>query len=163
MYLVDSDVFMRAKNFHYAFDIVPAWWDWLVQAHEAGKVFTVDAVRAEVIAGADELAEWIKAQPTSFALKPKPQDQPSLQQVSEWAVGATQYRSGAAAQFLAVADYFLVSQALSLGFTVVTHEEPAPLATKKIKIPDACQAVGVTWMAPWRMLRTEGARFGLMS
>ncbi len=39
MYLLDSDVFIQAKNRHYGFDIVPAWWDWLVQAHQAGRVF----------------------------------------------------------------------------------------------------------------------------
>lgn len=161
MYLLDSDVFIKAKNFHYGFDIVPAWWDWIVQAHQAGRVFTVDACRTEVLAGGDDLATWMRSQPAGFALKPQSKDQPSMRVVSEWAVGATQYRQGAAAQFLAAGDYFLVSQALSLRYTVVTHEEPAPTAIKKIKIPDACRAVGVAWMPPWRMLRTEGARFRL--
>ncbi len=161
MYLLDSDVFIQAKNRHYGFDIVPAWWDWIVQAHAAGRVFTVEACRDEIIAGGDELTTWMKAQPASFALKPQARDQPSLQQVSQWAVGQTQYRQGAAAQFLAAGDYFLVSQAHALGYTVVTHEEPAPLGKSRIKIPDACNAVGVAWMPPWRMLRDEGARFRL--
>ncbi len=161
MYLLDSDVFIQAKNRHYGFDIVPAWWDWLVQAHQARRVFTAGACRDEVVAGADELATWMTAQPASFALQPQGSDQPSLQRVSQWAVGSTQYDQGAAAQFLAAADYFLVGQALSLGFAVVTHEERAPLGRKRIKIPDACNAVGVGWMPPWRMLRDEGARFRL--
>ena len=39
------------------------------------------------------------------------------------------------ATFLQVGDYFLVAQALSLGFTVVTQEAPDPVASKKrIKI-----------------------------
>jgi hypothetical protein len=163
MYLLDSDVFMRAKNSHYPFVVVPAWWDWLERAHDEGKVFTVDACRAEVLAGQDELAEWMKARPSSFAIKPQGSDQPSLTSVSEWAVKAPQYRQGAAAEFLRLGDYFLVSQAHSLGYTVVTHEEPAPLAIRSIKIPDACKAVNVPWMTPWRMLRDEGARFGLVS
>lgn len=163
MYLLDFDVFMRAKNNHYPFDVVPAWWDWLEQAHEAAKVFTVDACRSEVLAGGDELADWMKDRPASFSLKPQGSDQASLHLVSEWAVNASQYRQGAAAHFLSVGDYFLVSQAHSLGYTVVTHEEPAPTAIKSIKIPDACRAVGVRWMTPWRMLRDEGARFGLVS
>jgi Domain of unknown function (DUF4411) len=161
MYLLDSDVFIQAKNRHYGFDIVPAWWDWLMQAHQAGRVFTVGACRDEVVAGADELATWMTAQPASFVLQPQGSDRPSLQRVSQWAVDSTQYDQGAAAQFLAAGDYFLVSQALSLGYTVVTHEEPAPLGKKRIKIPDACNAAGVPWMPPWRMLRDEGARFRL--
>jgi hypothetical protein len=161
MYLLGSDVFIQAKNRHYAFDIVPAWWDWLARTHQEGKVLTVDACRNEVLAGADELADWMRSQPSSFPLQPQPGDQPSLTRVSQWAVGAPQYRQGAASQFLTAGDYFLVSQALSLGYTVVTHEEPAPLGKNRIKIPDACDAVGVRWIAPWRMLRDEGARFDL--
>ena len=32
-YLLDSNVFIRAKNDYYDFDICPAFWDWLEQAH----------------------------------------------------------------------------------------------------------------------------------
>ena len=158
MYLLDSDVFINAKNRHYAFDIVPAFWAWLEQAHGKGVVFTVDACAQEVIAGGDELADWMQQQPSSFAIKPSAVDQQALQVVSAWATSAP-YRQGAAAEFLAAGDYFLVAQALSRGFVVVTHEEPAPLAQRKIKIPDACNAVGVQWMSPFQMLRAEGARF----
>jgi hypothetical protein len=45
MYLIDSDVFIDAKNRHYAFDIVPAFLDWIEQAHKAGTVFTVQKGR----------------------------------------------------------------------------------------------------------------------
>jgi len=62
-------------------------------------------------------------------------------------LGRPSTTKGAAAQFLAAGDYFLVSQALSLGHTVVTREEPAPFGKKRIKIPDACNAVRVAWMA----------------
>lgn len=160
MYLLDSDVFIDAKNRHYGFDIVPAFWDWLVQAHHDGRVFTVDRCVQEVIAGGDELAEWMRLNAPSFAIKPSAEDQPALQKVSRWATSAG-FRQGASAQFLSAGDYFLVAQALSLGYTVVTQEEPAPLSQKRIKIPDACNAVGVAWMSPFRMLRTEGARFKL--
>jgi len=78
--------------------------------------------------------------------------------VSAWAASAG-YRRGAVAEFLAAGDYFLVAQALSRSYVVVTHEEPAPLAQKKIKTPDACNAVGVRWISPFQMLRAEGVRF----
>lgn len=161
MYLLDSDVFIQAKNMHYGFDIVPAWWDWLQAAHEAGRVFTVQACRDEVIAGADELAEWMAARPSTFTLKPGVADQLALRRVAQWAEDAEQYRPGAVSSFLAAGDYFLVSQALSHGYTVVTHETPAPQAQKRIKIPDACEALGVSWLPPWRMLRAERVQFHL--
>lgn len=160
MYLVDSDVLIDAKNRHYGFDIVPGFWRWLERAHDDGRVFTVERVSQEVRAGQDELASWMTARPASFSLKPGPDDQVALQTVSQWAMAAP-YRPGVAAGFLGVGDYFLVSQALTRGFTVVTQEVPAPLSRAKLKIPDACNAIGVAWMSPFEMLRREHAQFNL--
>jgi Domain of unknown function (DUF4411) len=110
MYLIDSDVFIDAKNRHYGFDIVPAFWTWIEQQHRAGRVFTVQRVADEVLAGGDELAEWMTAQPASFRLPVRLQDQPALQAVSRWA-GNGGYHQAAAATFLQAGDYFLVAQA----------------------------------------------------
>lgn len=160
MYLIDSDVFIDAKNRHYGFDIVPAFWQWIEQAHVAGQVFTVQKVAEEVLAGDDELAQWMKQQPQSFRIAESSNDQPALQTVSQWAIGAG-FTQAAVSSFLAAADYFLVAQALSLGYKVVTQETPDPAAKKRIKIPDACKAVGIPWLTPFDMLRTEQVRFVL--
>jgi hypothetical protein len=160
MYLIDSDVFIDAKNRHYGFDIVPAFWEWIEQAHRAGRVFTVQRVADEVVAGADELADWMKRQPASFRLSAGSDDQPALNVLSQWATGVG-YTQAAAATFLQAADYFLVAQALTLGFTVVTQETSDPAAKRRIKIPDACKALKIPWLTPFNMLRNEGARFVL--
>ena len=62
--------------------------------------------------------------------------------------------------FLQQADYYLVAQALALGYTVVTHEVPSN-STKKIKIPDVCIGLRVRCVTPHEMLRTSRARFML--
>lgn len=160
MYLADSDVLISAKNHHYAFDIVPGFWQWKSQAHLDGQEFTVQRVVDEIMGGGDELAAWMDEQPGTFKLKPGAVDATALRTVPEWAVAA-HYRQGAAAEFLGAADYFLVAQALSLGYTVVTAEQPAPDSQKKIKIPDACNAVSVPWMSLFQMLKAEGAKFNM--
>lgn len=33
VYILDSDVFIAAKNTYYAFDICPGFWESIVQAH----------------------------------------------------------------------------------------------------------------------------------
>lgn len=158
MYLLDANVLIDAKNRYFAFDIVPAFWDWLGAQHSAGKVFIVQAVHDEIISGADELANWAKAQPASFRLAPTAADTPSLAAVSAWANGRG-FKAAAVSDFLQAADYFIVAQALTLGYMVVTHEKPDPSSKRRIKIPDACAAVGVSWMTPFEMLRAEGAKF----
>jgi hypothetical protein len=41
---------------------------------------------------------------------------------------------------------------------VVTREQPAPEAKKKIKIPDVCNAFDVAWTDPFSLYRTLGMR-----
>lgn len=69
------------------------------------------------------------------------------------------YTQAAVNVFLKSADYWLVAQAHALQFTVVTHEKPEPESKKKVKIPDACNVLGVRYAQPWEMLRSEGAKF----
>ena len=35
-YLLDSNVFIQAKNLHYGLDFCPAFWDWLIARVEPG-------------------------------------------------------------------------------------------------------------------------------
>jgi len=158
-YLLDSNIFIQAKNLHYSFDFCPAFWEWIDTEHAKGKVFSIEKVRDELIGGDDELAEWAKERGADFFLPPDADVVPSLAAVSTWA-GSGDYEPGAVSQFLQVADYYLVAHAHAHGFDVVTHEVPAR-TVKKIKIPNACIAVNVKCMNPYDMLRTEKARFVL--
>jgi len=64
-YLLDADVFIRAKNLHYGFDFCPAFWEWLVEQNAAGTVFSIEKVGAELQAIGDELSDWAQAQGAS--------------------------------------------------------------------------------------------------
>ncbi|MFW6012468.1 MAG: DUF4411 family protein [bacterium] len=156
-YLLDADVFIRAKNLHYGLDFCPAFWDWLIAENGAGNVFSIERVGDEVQAIEDELSEWAAARGKSFFLRPDPTVFPALAAVSRWANGQD-YEDAAVSTFLQVADYYLVAQAQAGEHTVVTHEVPAA-STKKIKIPDACIGLGIKCMSPYEMLRRERARF----
>ena len=157
-YLVDSNVFIQAKNLHYGFDFCPAFWDWLIEQNRAGKVASIVKVADELYAGDHELAEWAAAH-TGFFLPPDDAVLPALQTVSDWASGHG-YRPAAVTTFLQVADYWLVAHALAHECIVVTHEVPADTASK-IKIPNACIGLGLRCMTPYEMLRRERARFVL--
>ena len=52
-YLLDADVFIRAKNLHYGFDFCPAFWDWLIQQSQGGQVYSIERVGDELLAGSD--------------------------------------------------------------------------------------------------------------
>ncbi len=158
-YLLDANVFIQAKNLHYGLDFCPAFWDWLIEQNAAGNVFSIEKVGDEIQAGADELATWSGARGDAFFVKPEPTLLPALGTVSGWATGQS-YEPAAVSTFLQVADYYLVSRGLAGKHTVVTHETASP-STKKIKIPNACIALGVRCITPFEMLRNERARFVL--
>lgn len=158
-YLLDADVFIRAKNLHYGFDFCPAFWEWLIEENAAGTVFSVEKVRDELMAIADELSDWAAERGSGFFLRPDASVLPSLGAVSAWASGQ-HYEPSAVNTFLQVADYYLVSQAHAGNYTVVTHEVPSA-SSRKIKIPDVCLGLGIRCITPYEMLRVERARFVL--
>jgi Domain of unknown function (DUF4411) len=119
----------------------------------------VQAVADEINAGDDELTAWLKQQPSSFRVAPDSSDQAALQEVAQWAQTCGRFTSTAKTTFLSVADYFLVSQARTRAYTVVTGETVAdPQAKTRIKIPDACAAVRVPCINLFQMLKAERVR-----
>ena len=157
VYLLDSSVFIQAKNLHYGFDFCPAFWEWLVVQNDKGMVASIEKVADELHAGDDELAEWAAARGVKFFLSPNDAVLPALDVVSIWASGSG-YQPSAVTTFQQVADYWLIAHALAHKCIVVTHEVPAYTA-RKIKIPNACIGLGVRCMNPYEMLRRERARF----
>ena len=158
-YLLDANVFIQAKNLHYGFDFCPAFWDWLLQGNRNGVVASVEKVADELLVIDDDLARWVQERGDAFFLPPDTAVADALAHVSDWAAGSG-YDAGAITTFLQVADYWLVAHALGHNLAVVTHEVPAD-TVRKIKIPNACVALGLTCVTPYEMLRRERARFVL--
>lgn len=158
-YLLDANVFMSAKNFHYGLDFCPAFWDWLVHKGNTGTVLSIDKVADEIEAGQDELSDWARNHGQALFRRTPPTLATQFTTVSTWVTGQS-YTPAAINTFLQVADFYLVAHALAGNHVLVTHELPAPSPTR-IKIPNACVGLGVRFMTPYQMLRTEQARFVL--
>ena len=156
-YLLDTDVFLQAKNRHFGFDFCPGFWDWLQKRHAAGIVFSIEKVRNELTD--PDAATWAAAQPDSFFLAPDTPVVAALATVATWATGQG-YQQSAITTFLGSADYYLISHALAHGHVVVTHEVPAN-SLKQIKIPSVCIGMNIPCMNPFEMLRRERAVFVL--
>jgi len=158
-YLLDANIFIEAKNRYYGFDFCPAFWDWLIQKNKEKIVFSIEKVLDEIKAGDDELSEWASNFDEEFFLRPDEKVFPSFGAVSSW-VEDQKYHPSAPNTFFQGADYYLVAQALTHKFVVVTHEIVS-VSQKRIKIPNVCMGLGVKFMTPYQMLRIEKARFVL--
>ena len=157
-YLLDTNVFIQAKNDYYSFNLCPAFWEWLVLANTNKKVFSNQSVKAEIKAGEDELSIWADELENGFFLS-LPDMEDALKNVSEW-VMKQDYKQPAVNTFLSKADYILIAHALSEGYEVVTHEK-YDNSKKKVKIPQVCQGLNIKWTSTYEMLRREKARFVL--
>lgn len=158
-YLLDSNIFIEAKNRYYGFDFCPAFWDWLIAKNAASQVFSIEKVANELQAGNDDLSTWAVARGGSFFVPPDQTVLPALPRVSAWVNGQSYDPSGVAI-FLQAADYWLIAHALAHNFTVVTHEVPSP-SIRRVKIPNVCVGLNVSFVNPFEMLRHERARFVL--
>lgn len=158
-YLLDANVLIQAKNLQYGFDFCPAFWDWLLVKHAEGSLFSIQQVGDELRAGDDELSTWAEGRGAGFFLPPDAAVLSVLPRVSIWA-NSQSFRPAAVSTFLQGADYWLVTYAAAHGHVLVTHELPSD-GISRIKIPNACVAMGVQFMSPYQMLRRERARFVL--
>lgn len=163
-YLVDSDVFITAKNLYYAFDICPGFWKSIVHVHEAGRVFSIDRVRSELLEGhkEEDLVRWVKRDvPQSFFL---PVDTHAVvgaySEVINWVQRHPQYFEYAKAKFASGADGWLVAYTRIHGSTVVTNEQSAPESKREVKLPDVCDHFQVPRSTTFSMLQSLKIQFG---
>lgn len=160
MYLLDANVLIEAKNRYYAFDIAPGFWKWLERAHALGEVCSIEAVRDELIGGADELSDWAKTN-GSFFQAIDSATVACFPALSTWAASRP-FTQAALAEFAGnQADFQLVAHARGHNLVLVTHESSDLNSRKRVKIPDACAAIGATCMNPFEMMRITGVKLTL--
>lgn len=160
-FLLDSNIFIEAKNRYYGFDICPGFWDWMdsVCGNTVGSIINV---RDELIAGRDELAAWATDRQDAawFLRVDDASTQSNFVQVANFIAGQ-QYTQPAVAHFLSKADPWLIAKAMTLGATLITHELPEPGAKKRVPIPNVCTQFGVRCVNTFDALRHFSAAFRL--
>ncbi len=162
-YILDSDVFIAAKNSYYAFAICPGFWDSLIHHYGAGDVRSIDRVRGELLAGrkTEDLVQWVKEQlPAAFFLDTDEEAVgDAYGQVMLWVQRSAQYFDQAKAKFATEADGWLVAYAMVHGVTVVTNEQPRPQSRNRILLPDVCVQFNVTYEDTFAMLHELAVRY----
>lgn len=129
-FIIDSDVFIRAKNSYYAFSICPGFWESIIHLFQLGRVYSLDRVRQELLAGRDDddLVLWVHNHvPNDFFLMTWDQDVVDVYtEIMLWVQRNPQYQDNARAKFATSADGWLVAYARVYGLSVVTQEQPRP-------------------------------------
>lgn len=164
-YVLDSDVFIAAKNAYYAFDICPGFWESIVYAHEHDRVRSIDRIKAELLAGQpkEDLVVWVKETvPARFFHGTQSKAVlDAYAEIALWVQRSTQYLDRAKAKFATEADGWLVAYSMVHGSTVVTNEQPRPDSHSRVLLPDVCTQFKVPSKDTFTMLRSLAVKLDL--
>jgi hypothetical protein len=164
IFVVDTNFFIQAHRLIYPLDIAFSFWNKVKQLAEQGKIISIDKVKNELYDKNEVLEKWCKANLPEDFFRDTSQVMDKYGQVSSWAISkSNHYLPNALNEFLSadVADAFLVAFALedSDNRIIVTYETSEPVRKNKLKIPEACNALGIRYLNTINMLRKLGETF----
>lgn len=164
-YVLDSCVFIQSARMYYAFDVVPVFWDILIDLARDGKIGTIDRVKEELERGHDELAGWIQRKFVTWCASTRDDEAVvgKYAEVMSWLHVQGQYLAPAKHEFASGADGWLIAYGLVHGCTVVTHEVFSAEARRRVPIPNVCSAFGLEWTSLFEMLRRLAVRIERVS
>jgi hypothetical protein len=164
VYVVDTNFFIQAHRMSYPLDIVFSFWNKVKQLAVEGKIISIDKVRNELYDKNDALEEWCKLNLPFDFFKDSSHVMSTYIKVSEWAVSKRgHYNPSALNEFLSAdeADAFIVAYTLADpgNRIIATHEVSEPNIKKKVKIPEACNALNISFVNIMDMFRQLGETF----
>lgn len=160
-YLLDANAFIEAKDRYYGFDICPGYWSSLLTQHDSRRLCSIDRVGDELNQQDDVVKQWIEdSVPETFFKKTQDQDViDRFHDMVNWVFSQQQFTDAAKTEFASVADGWVVAYAAVNGLIVVTHEQFAPDARRKVPMPNVCIEFDVEFVDTFSMLRDLGEKF----
>ena len=154
IYLLDADTLIRAANTFYQLTRVPPFWEWLRHHGTLGNVKIPFEQFGEIVAGKDELVDWLRDGETQHALLLDEEADPVV--VAEVTLAGYGELDETEIEHVG-RDPFLIAYAyVAIGERcVVTFENSAPGKRGKIrKIPDVCKGLGVDCCTLFEVIET---------
>ena len=127
-----------------------AIWDAIDGLIKQGQVRAVDEVKRELSKKDDEASKWAKSRKGLFV----PLDH-DIQKATREVLATCPRLIAQAGANRNGADPFVIGLALARGGTVVTQETRSN-SSKKPRMPDACEALGITWRTLPQFITEQG-------
>lgn len=162
-FLLDSNIFIQAHRMYYPFDVVPSFWNKLIDLSNRDLILSIDKVKKEICdnSNPDELALWCtnEINPNFFADSTSCID--IYAEIALWAHSSLHFMQSAKDEFLStdLADPWLIAYAKKHDCVIVTHEISQPQRKNKIKIPEPCVYFSIRYISPIQMFRELGETF----
>lgn len=164
IFLADANSFIMPYRLYYAFDLVPAYWDVLIEQIKSHRIVVLDMVKSEIDKGKDELSSWL-SDIDELTVIPHVNEVTinKYQQILQFVASSGFYKDSALEIWAQtnVADPWLIASAAAQGYTLVTEEHgTGVLSTKNkqkvAKIPDVAERFEVKTINVFEMMRRLG-------
>ncbi len=163
-FLLDANSFITPYKNYYAFDIVPTYWKKIEPVIVRSNVAILDLAYNEVLAGNDQLTQWITSVTGIAILDHKESSIVSKYgEVMNYISNSPYYSSAAVRKWAGpnIADPWLIAAASAKDYTIITFEQTAGIISLnnpsgKPKIPDIANAFHVNCKNLFEFMRKEG-------
>lgn len=156
-YCLDANVLIEAWNKYYNPAFCPDYWKILIDLGKQGRILIPEMVSEEITRTEDDLAKWLKSSKI-----PVPKITESVTNCWRDILSANPEHQKLVDNIRgrSLADPWVIAHAMDAGAIVVTKEnkETSP-NTKRIRIPNVCDNMGVKWMDDFRWIAEMGIRF----
>lgn len=156
-YCLDANVLIQAWQKYYSPKICPSYWDLLDSLGTQNIIFMPEIVYDEIVRTDDDLSKWLKSSKIPIR-KIDEQVTKCLRDIysadpnHKYLVDNTKARS--------LADPWVIAHALRENAIVVTKEEKVTaLNSNKIKIPNVCDKMNVSWINDFQLIEELRIRF----
>lgn len=159
IYLLDANSLIQAKNLYYRMQVVPGFWDWLLQPHKGLIISSIDHIYAELTkhtSSPDELHRWVQSHKHLFRASTDVATQQVYTSIVNHVAQHPAYAQAEISRFLRGADPWLIAAAKNLSATIVTHEVIAPTNSTKVKIQNVAREFAVDWIDIFDLLELSG-------
>lgn len=150
IYCLDTNVLIQAWQKYYSPKFCPDYWEVLNELGKKGKIFIPEIVFEEITRTEDNLSKWLKE--SNIPIFKIDEDVTKCLQniysnnpLHKYLVDNIKQRS--------LADPWVIAHALNEKATVVTQEnKETALNSKRIKIPNVCENMGVRWINDFQFI-----------
>lgn len=157
IFCLDANVLIQAWNTYYSPRICPDYWEALNELGNRKRIFLPEEISDEITRTDDDLSKWLKAskipiRATDVNVTNCWKRVLATHNDHQYLIAETKNRS--------LGDPWVISHAIDAGATVVTKEELETTGKPlKIKIPNVCNNMGVSWMNDFKFIQDLQIQF----
>lgn len=156
-YCLDANVLIQAWQKYYNPDFCPDYWKLLNELGLKDIIFIPEMVYNEIVRTEDDLSKWLK------------ESKIPIKRIDETVANNLKYiyNSNPSHKFLvdntrnrSLADPWIIAHAITENAIVVTKEDKITVMnSKKIKIPNVCENMGINWINDFDLVKELNIQF----